>query len=53
VSYLTLLAWIISTSYYQIATFIQHIGSSLGWLGLCATILLSIYFALKKAGTRA
>ena len=53
VSYLTLLAWIISTSYYQIATFTQHIGSSLGWLSLCATILLSIYFALKKAGTRA
>ncbi len=53
VTYLTGLAWIISTLFFQFATFALHPSASAGWIGLCATLLVSAYFILKKAGTRA
>ncbi|MCF7816333.1 MAG: Fe(2+) transporter permease subunit FeoB [Kiritimatiellales bacterium] len=53
VSYLTTLAWVISTAYYQIATFTVHPSSSTGWLGLCAAILITFYIGLRMAGNKA
>jgi ferrous iron transport protein B len=52
VSYLTLLAWVISTAYYQLAIFTVNPAASAGWLGLCAFILIVFYAGLRKAGNR-
>lgn len=52
VSYLTLLAWVISTAYYQLATFTLNPASSAGWLGLCAAILVAFYIGLRVAGKK-
>jgi len=52
VSYLTLLAWVVSTAYFQFATFAVHPSASAGWLGLCAAILISFYVGLRVAGGR-
>ena len=52
VSYLTLLAWVISTAYYQLATFSINPASSAGWLGLCAGILVVFHIGLRAAGGR-
>ncbi|MCD6181745.1 MAG: Fe(2+) transporter permease subunit FeoB [Candidatus Cloacimonetes bacterium] len=47
VSYLTFLAWIIATSYYQAATFLSHPASSTGWIALCVMLISGFIFALK------
>jgi ferrous iron transport protein B len=52
VSYLTLLAWVISTVYYQLAVFTVNPSSSAGWLGFCASILIIFYLGLRWAGNR-
>ncbi len=52
VSYLTLLAWVISTAYYQLATFAVNPSASAGWLGLCVTILVVFYIGLRLAGDK-
>jgi ferrous iron transport protein B len=52
VSYLTLLAWVISTAYYQLAIFTVNPSSSAGWLALCVGILTSFYIALRMAGNK-
>ncbi|MDF7799967.1 Fe(2+) transporter permease subunit FeoB [Pontiellaceae bacterium B1224] len=53
VTYLTVLAWVISTAYYQFATFSAHPASAAGWLGLCAGILITFYIGLRLAGDKA
>ena len=50
--YLTVLAWVISTAYYQIATFSTNPATSAGWLGLCAIICIIFYIALRITGNR-
>jgi ferrous iron transport protein B len=52
VSYLTLLAWVVSTVYFQLATFAVNPSASAGWLGLCAVILIVFYVGLRMAGRR-
>jgi len=44
---------VVSTAYYQLATFSVNPAGSAGWLGLCALILLVFYAGLRKAGKRA
>ncbi|MDF7824165.1 Fe(2+) transporter permease subunit FeoB [Pontiellaceae bacterium B12227] len=53
VSYLTILAWVISTAYYQLATFSVNPPASAGWLALCGAILAAFYIGLRTAGNRA
>jgi ferrous iron transport protein B len=50
VTYLTVLAWVVSTVFYQLATFTVNPPASAGWLGVCAAILLGCFFALRLAG---
>ena len=52
VSYLTILAWVISTAYYQLATFAVNPSASAGWLALCIGILVSFYVGLRLAGNK-
>ena len=47
VGYLTLLAWIVGTLFYQVATFARHPGSSLGWIGVCAVVMASLFVGLR------
>jgi len=53
VTYLTGLAWIISTLFFQFSTFTLHPSASAGWIGLCFLMLTVFYLVLKKAGKRA
>jgi len=47
VAYLTILAWIISTLYYQISIFnVQPVLSSV-WIGICLAISVSFYLYMK------
>ena len=50
VTYLTVLAWVVSTVFFQLATFSQHPSSSAAWLGLCLVILISSFIGLRIAG---
>jgi ferrous iron transport protein B len=52
VTYLTVLAWVISTAYYQLATFSVNPSASAGWLALCAVICAIFYIGLRIAGKR-
>ncbi len=52
VSYLTILAWVISTAYYQLATFTVNPSVSAGWLGLCGVIVIGSYIGLRIAGNK-
>ena len=52
VSYLTLLAWIISTLYFQFSTFPLHPNSSAGWIALCFVLLATLVVGLRLAGKR-
>jgi ferrous iron transport protein B len=47
VGYLTVLAWIIATLYYQIATFAAHPAVSLMWIAICLAAFAAFYLALK------
>ena len=47
VFYLTLLAWVISTLFYQAGTFAQHPSSSAMWIAIGAGILLLLFATLK------
>jgi len=51
-SYLALLAWVISTIFYQAATFGRHPMTSAMWIGVGAAILLALYTSLRIAGRR-
>jgi ferrous iron transport protein B len=50
VTYLTVLAWVVATGYYQLATFAVNPAASAAWLGVCAAILVLFYAALRLAG---
>ncbi len=50
VTYLTVLAWVVSTIYFQLATFSAHPASSAGWIGLCVAMLVGAYVGLRIAG---
>lgn len=52
VSYLTLLAWVISTAFYQLSIFAVNPSASATWLGLCAGILVVFYIGLRIAGNK-
>ncbi len=52
VLYTTFLAWIVSTSFYQIATFGRHPGSSLSWVIFIGATFAIFICAMKKAGGR-
>jgi ferrous iron transport protein B len=47
VVYLTVLAWIVSTVFYQISIFSLQPTTSILWLVICGSILVGIYTALK------
>ena len=52
VSYLTVLAWVTATAFYQLSTFTLHPAGSAFWLAACAVILAVIYTGLRIAGRR-
>ncbi|VGO15795.1 Fe(2+) transporter FeoB [Pontiella desulfatans] len=52
VTYLTMLAWIVSTVYYQLATFAVNPGASAGWLGICLAMVVVSVIGLKIAGNQ-
>ena len=51
-TYLTMLAWIIATGFYQLATFTVNPPASAAWLGLCVLILVIFFTALRLAGNK-
>jgi ferrous iron transport protein B len=53
VTYLTGLAWITATLFFQFSTFTDHPSSAAGWIGFCFLILALCILLLKKAGKRA
>ncbi len=52
VTYLTTLAWVVSTAFYQLAVFTVNPASSAGWLGVCIGILVVFYIGLRMAGRK-
>ncbi len=50
--YLSVLAWITSTLFYQIARFSEHPESSLGWILFCVGILTIFVLVLRKISVR-
>ena len=52
VSYLTLLAWVVATTFYQIATFSLNPAGALLWLSVCALICIGFYGSLRSCGSR-
>ncbi len=50
VTYLTLLAWVVATVYYQIALFAVHPSQSAIWLGVCVAICAAFFIGLRVAG---
>jgi ferrous iron transport protein B len=47
VTYLTMLAWIVATLYYQINTFILHPAQSGMWIGISLAAFMIFYIVLK------
>jgi ferrous iron transport protein B len=45
--YLTLLAWVAGTLFYQFATFGRHPASSAGWIAACIASLVALYGGLR------
>jgi len=52
IAYLTTLAWVVSTAFFQLATFTVNPSASAGWLGLCVAILVVFYIGLRMAGNK-
>jgi ferrous iron transport protein B len=50
VAYLTGLAWVVATAYYQAATFAFHPVSSAAWLSLCAAAVAAFLAGLELRG---
>jgi ferrous iron transport protein B len=48
--YLTGLAWIVATVYYQLATLPEHPATSLMWLGICVGAIAMLYIGLRLKG---
>jgi len=53
VAYLSGLAWVVATVFYQAATFTKHPASSSAWLALCALAAAAFYGLLSAAARRA
>jgi ferrous iron transport protein B len=47
VSYLTILAWIVATMFYQISSIAIHPASSVMWILILSVTLISAYFIMK------
>ncbi len=47
VSYLTALAWALSTAFYQTVTFFEHPTSSIGWLAVIGMLFACFYAGLR------
>lgn len=52
VTYLTVLAWVVATLFYQIATFTAHPSGSAMWVAICGAIIAGAYVALRAFGRR-
>ncbi len=52
VLYLTLLAWVVATLFYQIATFSEHPASAAMWIAIGAAIAVVGWLGLKLFGKR-
>jgi ferrous iron transport protein B len=52
VSYLTGLAWISATLYYQVATFAANPATSSGWIAGCVVVLLLFVMGMRLVGNR-
>ena len=52
VSYLTGLAWISATLYYQVATFAANPATSLGWIAGCVVVLLLFVMGMRLVSNR-
>lgn len=52
VTYLTSLAWLVATAFYQLATFFSHPATSCCWLGLVASVIAIAYIVLRQVGKR-
>lgn len=50
VSYLTLLAWVTATLYFQITIFTVNPGASATWIGVCVAICVAFFVGLRIAG---
>ncbi len=48
-SYLTLLAWVVATLFYQIGTFARHPGSSLMWVDILGVAFAIFILCMKRA----
>jgi ferrous iron transport protein B len=51
-AYLTVLAWVVSTIYYQLATFSVHPSSSALWLGIAGAIAVVSIVGMRIAGNQ-
>lgn len=49
-AYTTLLAWVVATLFYQLATFSRHPGTSFMWVIILGVAFIAFLFAMKKAG---
>jgi ferrous iron transport protein B len=47
VSYLTILAWIVATMFYQISSIGNHPATSLMWILILSGFLIAAYFVMK------
>jgi ferrous iron transport protein B len=52
VSYLTVLAWVVATLFYQIASFATHPSASVMWISICSAIIAGGYVGLRAFGRR-
>ncbi|QBG48959.1 Fe(2+) transporter permease subunit FeoB [Verrucomicrobia bacterium S94] len=50
VTYLTLLAWVMATIYFQVATFSVNPAVSAVWLGVCTAICVVFFVGMRLAG---
>ncbi len=48
-TYLTLLAWVVATLFYQLGTFIRHPGTSMMWVVILGAVFGAFVFGMKKA----
>lgn len=48
--YLSALAWLSSTLFYQLMTFVRHPASSLFWISVVVVVFVGFIFGLKKRG---
>jgi len=50
-SYMTVLAWIISTLFYQVTHFFMNPANSVIWISFCCLLLISVYFLFRRWGS--